>query len=83
MDMASINMASTLMPLAPIAIVAITAIVVMLLIAIKRNHTLIATTTIIGLNAAVACIIWQVFFLQTGPQAVMGLFVVDGFALFN
>ncbi len=83
MDMASINMASTLMPLAPIIIVAITAIVVMLLIAIKRNHTLIATTTIIGLNAAVACIIWQVFFLQTGPQAVMGLFVVDGFALFN
>ena len=83
MDMISTNMASTLMPLAPITIVAITAIVVMLLIAIKRNHTLIATTTIIGLNAAVACIIWQVFFLQTGPQAVMGLFVVDGFALFN
>ena len=83
MDMAPTNMISTLMPLAPVAIVAITAVLVMLLVAIKRNHDLIATVTILGLNAAVACIIWQVFFQQTGPQAVMGLFVVDGFALFN
>lgn len=77
------NMFATLMPLAPVMIVSLTAIIVMLLVAIKRNHNLIATATVIGLNAAVACIIWQVFF-QAGasPKMVMGLFMVDGFALF-
>ncbi|RYZ50366.1 MAG: NADH-quinone oxidoreductase subunit N, partial [Sphingobacteriales bacterium] len=71
------------MPLAPVIIVSLTAVLVMLLVAIKRQHDLIATATVIGLNAAVACIIWQVFFQNSGPQAVMGLFIVDGFALFN
>ncbi|TEU23881.1 NADH-quinone oxidoreductase subunit NuoN [Alkanindiges illinoisensis] len=80
------DMISTLKPLAPLApviIVSLTAVLVMLLVAIKRQHDLIATATVIGLNAAVACIVWQVFFQNSGPQAVMGLFVVDGFALFN
>ncbi|MFX5541513.1 NADH-quinone oxidoreductase subunit N, partial [Acinetobacter baumannii] len=43
---------STLMPLAPVMIVALTAVVVMLLISIKRNHNLIATTSVVGLNLA-------------------------------
>ena len=41
---------SELMPLAPVMIVALTSVVVMLLIAIKRNHNLIATTTVVGLS---------------------------------
>ncbi len=48
---------SELMPLAPVMIVALTAIVVMLLIAIKRNHNLVATTSVIGLNLAAFYII--------------------------
>jgi len=43
---------STLMPLTPVMIVALTTIVVMLLISIKRNHNLIATTSVVGLNLA-------------------------------
>ena len=38
---------SELMPLAPVMIVALTAIVVMILTAIKRNHNLIATVSVI------------------------------------
>lgn len=83
MNMISENMVSTLMPLAPVIIVSLTAVLVMLLIAVKRQHDFIATITVIGLNLAVACIIWQVFF-HTGasPKSVMDLFMVDGFALF-
>lgn len=39
-----------LMPIAPVMIVALTAVVVMLLVAIKRNHNLAATASVIGLN---------------------------------
>ncbi len=75
---------STLMPLAPVMVVALASVVVMLLVAIKRHHDFIATATVIGLNAALACILWQVFGqTEWAPHAVMGLFVVDNFALFN
>lgn len=52
---------SDLMPLAPVFIVALTAIVVMILIAIKRNHNLIATVSVIGLNLALANILFTLF----------------------
>lgn len=52
---------SELMPLAPVMIVALTAIVVMLLIAIKRNHNLIATTSVVGLNLAAILIAYTMF----------------------
>lgn len=75
---------STLMPLAPVMVVALASVVVMLLVAIKRHHDFIATATVIGLNAALACILWQVFGQGSWtPQPVMGLFMVDSFALFN
>lgn len=77
------NMLLELVPLAPVVIVSLTAILVMLFIAIKRQHDFIATITVVGLNAALGCIIWQVFFtVGAGPHSVMGLFMVDGFALF-
>jgi NADH-quinone oxidoreductase subunit N len=73
---------SELMPLAPVMIVALTAIVVMILTAIKRNHNLIATVSVIGLNLALANILFTLF---TGSQIspnVMNLFMVDAFGLF-
>ncbi len=57
---------SELMPLAPVMIVSLTAIVVMFLTAIKRNHNLVATTTVIGLNLA-RCI--SVFVMLVGVFA--------------
>ena len=71
---------SELMPLAPVLIVAVTAIIAMLLVALKRNHTLVATVSVIGRNLAVAYIIWQ-FWQGVQPSNVMGLFTVDPFAL--
>lgn len=61
MNMISENMVSTLMPLAPVIIVSLTAVLVMLLIAIKRQHDFIATITVIGLNLALISIFWQGF----------------------
>ncbi len=67
---------SELMPLAPVMIVALTAIVVMLLIAIKRNHNLVATTSVIGLNLAAFYIIFVLVAGQYAPANVMNLFIV-------
>ena len=70
----------SLLPLMPVFIVSMTCILVMLLISIKRHHTLSATVTVVGLNAALA---WIIFYFMNGtPASVMGLFMVDGFALF-
>lgn len=71
-----------LMPLAPVMIVALTAIVVMILIAVKRNHNLIATTSVVGLNLALAYILYTVYLGKIAAVSVMGLFMVDTFALF-
>lgn len=73
---------SELMPLAPVMIVALTSIIVMILVAIKRNHNLIATVSVIGLNLALLNILFTLF---TGSQIspnVMNLFMVDAFGLF-
>ena len=68
-----------LMPLAPVMIVAITAIIVMLLVALKRNHGLVATVSVIGLNLAALYIVRDLW-LGVEPSNVMGLFTVDAFA---
>lgn len=72
---------SELMPLAPVMIVALTAIVVMLLIAIKRNHNLIATTSVVGLNLAAILIAYTMFTGSFAPVNVMGMFMVDPFTM--
>ncbi|WP_043970803.1 MULTISPECIES: NADH-quinone oxidoreductase subunit NuoN [Acinetobacter] len=72
---------SELMPLAPVMIVALTAIVVMLLTAIKRNHNLIATTSVVGLNLAAIYIGYTVFSGHFVPVNVMGMFMVDPFTM--
>ncbi|NNG81377.1 NADH-quinone oxidoreductase subunit NuoN [Acinetobacter sp. ANC 5378] len=72
---------SELMPLAPVMIVALTAIVVMLLIAIKRNHNLIATASVVGLNFALVYILFAMFGGAFAPSNVMGMFMVDPFSM--
>ncbi|OUY05644.1 NADH-quinone oxidoreductase subunit NuoN [Acinetobacter populi] len=70
---------SELLPLAPVMIVAVTAIIVMLLVALKRNHTLAATVSVIGLNLS-AFVILRDLWVGVAPANVMGLFTVDPFA---
>ncbi len=70
---------SELFALTPVIIVAVTAIIAMLLIAIKRNHTLVATATVIGLNLAALSIVRELW-LGTGPTNIMGIFTIDAFA---
>ncbi len=70
-----------LMPLAPVMIVALTAVVVMLLVAINRNHNLAATTSVIGLNLAALYIVFIVLAGQYAPANVMNLFIVDPFTM--
>lgn len=72
---------SELMPLAPVMIVALTAIVVMILVAIKRNHNLIATASVVGLNLAAAYILIAMFGGSFVPENVMGMFMVDPFSM--
>lgn len=73
---------ATLMPLAPVMIVALTTIVVMLLISIKRNHNLIATASVVGLNLAALYILFAVFGGKFVPANVMDMFMVDPFTMF-
>ena len=72
---------SELMPLVPVMIVALTSVVVMLLIAIKRNHNLVATTTVVGLNLSAIFIAYTMFSGHFVPVNVMGMFMVDPFSL--
>ena len=72
---------SELMPLAPVMIVALTTIVVMILTAIKRNHNLIATASVVGLNLAAAYVLFTMFGGAFAPANVMGMFMVDAFTL--
>ncbi|WP_173912778.1 NADH-quinone oxidoreductase subunit NuoN [Acinetobacter sp. Marseille-Q1618] len=73
---------SDLMPLAPVMIVALTAVVVMILTAIKRNHNLIATASVVGLNLAALDVLIMMFGGDFAPSNVMGMFMVDPFTLF-
>lgn len=72
---------SELMPLAPVMIVALTAILVMILITIKRNHNLVATVSVVGLNLAAAYILYAMFGGAFAPANVMGMFMVDPFSM--
>lgn len=70
-----------LMPLAPVMIVALTAVVVMILTSIKRNHNLIATASVVGLNLAGLYILLTMFGGAFAPANVMGMFMIDPFTL--
>ncbi|MEO6698711.1 MAG: NADH-quinone oxidoreductase subunit NuoN [Paraperlucidibaca sp.] len=66
-----------LIALLPILITGTTAVVVMLSIAIKRQHDLNASITVIGLNAALISVY---FAWQGGPQQVTPLLMIDSHA---
>ncbi|TXJ10375.1 MAG: NADH-quinone oxidoreductase subunit NuoN [Acinetobacter sp.] len=70
---------SELYALAPVMIVALTAVITMLLVALKRHHTIVATATVVGLNLAALLIIRDLW-LGVEPVNIMGLFVIDPFA---
>lgn len=72
---------SELMPLAPILIVSVTVILVMILTAIKRHHHLIATVSILGLNAAAVFIVYTMFAGEFKPADLMGMFAIDPFTM--
>lgn len=72
---------SDLMPLAPVMIVALTIALVMILTTIKRNHNLIATASVIGLNLAAFFIVLQMMGGQFRPANVMNMFMVDPFTM--
>ncbi|WP_343597575.1 NADH-quinone oxidoreductase subunit NuoN [Acinetobacter sp.] len=72
---------SDLLPLAPAIIVSLTTIVVMILTAIKRNHAVIATASVIGLNLAVIYVLLEMFGGNFKPANIMGMFMVDPFTM--
>ena len=72
---------SDLMPLAPVMIVGLTIVLVMILTAIKRNHNLIATASVVGLNLAAFNIILQMMNGQFSAANVMNMFMVDPFTM--
>ena len=53
----------------------------MILTSIKRNHNLIATASVVGLNLAAANILLNMFGGQFAPSNVMGMFMVDPFTM--
>ncbi len=64
---------------APFTLLGVVTIVVMLLIAIRRDHRLIAISTIVGL---LLCCIALPLAAPASPTPVTALFVIDGTALF-
>ncbi|MCF3947152.1 NADH-quinone oxidoreductase subunit N [Acidiphilium sp. AL] len=63
----------------PFLVLSAAIVVVMLLIAVRRDHRMIATVTAIGLLASLAAIIAAA---PAAPVAVTPMFLVDGFTLF-
>jgi NADH-quinone oxidoreductase subunit N len=62
----------------PLLITAVTAVVLMLLIAIRRNHKLSLSVSLVGIAAAIASL-WPVS--HHGPGVVSALLLVDNFAV--
>ncbi len=71
--------AHQLIALLPLLITGATAVLVMLSIAIKRQHDLNATLTVVGLNLALFSLY---FVVKQEPQQITDLLVVDGYAAF-
>lgn len=68
----------SLIALLPLLITSATAILVMLFIAVRRNHWWNATLTVAGLNLALlAVVLVSLVVFKTGPQRVTDLLQVD------
>ena len=71
--------ASDLVALSPLIVLSSTAVVVMLSIAIRRDHRVAALLAVVGLAAALASLR---FAAAVSPRRVTGLLLVDSYALF-
>ncbi|MEX2132193.1 MAG: proton-conducting transporter membrane subunit, partial [Pseudohongiellaceae bacterium] len=69
-----------LLPLLPLIVTTGVAVVVMLLVAMRRNHTLACASTIAGLAIA---LITTVLTISNAPQQVTPLLIIDQFSLFS
>lgn len=69
-----------LLALLPLLVLAATVVAVMLLVAIRRHHWWNATVSVIGLNAALAAVIY--IGIKLPPIAVTPLLVLDPYACF-
>jgi NADH-quinone oxidoreductase subunit N len=65
----------------PILIVSATSVIVMLAIAIKRNHVLVTSLAMAGLALALASTI-AVWLASAAPRAITALLIIDRFACF-
>ncbi|MDO5650870.1 MAG: NADH-quinone oxidoreductase subunit N [Moraxella sp.] len=72
-----------LLGMLPAVVVAITALVVMVLIALKRNHFIVATASVVGLNIALITMIAQIMGWSDIGTASSVMFSFDGFAKVN
>jgi NADH-quinone oxidoreductase subunit N len=70
-----------MLALSPILIVSATAVIVMLAIAIKRHHALVASVSMAGLALALAstAAVWHA---SAAPRAITALLIIDPFACF-
>ncbi|MDE2451722.1 MAG: NADH-quinone oxidoreductase subunit N, partial [Gammaproteobacteria bacterium] len=70
-----------LLALSPILTVSATSVIVMLAIAIKRHHALVASLSMVGLVLALAstAAVWHA---SAAPQAIPPLLIIDPFACF-
>ena len=71
--------AQDLVPLLPIILTSASAVIVMLLIAIKRNHALICASSIAGLAIVVVAAFAVV---PESPQQISPLLIIDSYSLF-
>jgi NADH-quinone oxidoreductase subunit N len=71
--------ANDLINLSPLITLAVTAIVIMLVTAVKRNHVLTVTLTLIGIATAIGLLF---VISPPAPQQVMSLLVADGYSQF-
>jgi NADH-quinone oxidoreductase subunit N len=71
--------ASDLIALSPLIVLSSTALLVMMSIAARRDHRLVAVLAFMGLAAALASLR---FAAAVSPRRVTGLLLVDGYALF-
>lgn len=72
-------MNSALRAASPFLVLSAAIVAVMLLIAVRRDHRMIATATVIGLLASLAAIALAA---PAAPVAVTPMFLVDGYTLF-
>ncbi|HWZ52082.1 MAG TPA: hypothetical protein VNW54_11530, partial [Granulicella sp.] len=69
--------AGAVVALLPLLTIATTAVVVMLAIAIRRNHKVAAAISLIGIAVALGSLALAA---SAGPRQVATLFVLDGYA---